>query len=103
MHYDDQRYKEDFVRFLSAYYEGKVSEDSLVEYIRPEGPGPAFDTLEKQLREYLANLKTRVDASAARSGLTQPFPFSGNNNGVPETTTVCGRTCTACSIWRSVN
>jgi hypothetical protein len=57
MHYDDERYKEDFVRFLSAYYEGKVSESSLVSYIKVEGDGGVFATLDKQFRAYMSDLK----------------------------------------------
>ena len=55
MHYNDEVYKEDFVRFLSAYYMGKVSNDSLAEYIKVEGGG-GFNALEKQFKEYMATL-----------------------------------------------
>lgn len=55
MHYNDEVYKEDFVRFLSAYYMGKVSNNSLAEYIKIEGGG-GFNALEKQFKEYMATL-----------------------------------------------
>ena len=55
MHYNDEIYKEDFVRFLSAYYMGKISNDSLAEYIKVEGGG-GFNALEKQFKEYMATL-----------------------------------------------
>jgi hypothetical protein len=59
MHYDDEVYREDFVRLASAYYAGKVKEDSLVEYLYiPEGSTSEqkFAVLESQLREYMKNL-----------------------------------------------
>jgi len=55
MHYNDEVYKEDFVRFLSAYYLGKVGNDSLPEYIKVEGGG-GFNALEEQFKEYMSTL-----------------------------------------------
>ena len=40
---------------LSAYYMGKISNDSLAEYIKIEGGG-GFNALEKQFKEYMATL-----------------------------------------------
>src|SRR2546422_8284854 len=34
LHYGDEVYKERFIQFLSAYYEGKVEEQSLAQYIK---------------------------------------------------------------------
>ena len=59
LHYDDELYKEDFVRFLSAFYAGKVKEDSLVEFIKVEGsngPADAFARLSEQFIEYVESL-----------------------------------------------
>ena len=68
MHYDDERYKEDFVRFLSAYYDGKVNESSLVSYIKVDGAGGVFQTLEKQSRTYMGDLKRPVDVDDGVAG-----------------------------------
>jgi len=51
-HYDNEVYKEDFVRFVSAYYGGKVGKNSLADYIS----GKDTATLEKEFREYMAKL-----------------------------------------------
>jgi hypothetical protein len=59
MHYQGGIYKEDYVRFISAYYGGKVHERSLGEYIEVEGistPEARLVELEKQLKEYMAKL-----------------------------------------------
>ncbi len=59
LHHDDEVYREDFIRFLSAFYAGKVSNYSLVEFLDVPGASSteeAFATLEKQFREYLAAL-----------------------------------------------
>jgi len=59
MHYQDGIYKEDYVRFISAFYAGKVHERSLGEYIEVEGistPESRIVELEKQLKEYMAKL-----------------------------------------------
>jgi hypothetical protein len=57
MHYDDETYKEAFVRFIAAYYAGKVNQRSLQDYIRAEGgSSQSFATLEKQFRQYMASL-----------------------------------------------
>ena len=57
MHYDDERYKEDFVKFIAAYYGGKARENSLYEFIQIEGPeAKRGEALEKQFREYMAKL-----------------------------------------------
>ena len=55
MHYKDELYKEDFVRFISAYYGGKVRQDSLSDYITVEGAGSKLSILEKQFREYMTD------------------------------------------------
>jgi len=57
MHYDGERYREDFVRFIAVYYEGKAQENSLYEHLQIEGSeaGRAA-TLEKQFKEYMAKL-----------------------------------------------
>lgn len=58
-HYDNEVYKEDFIRFLSDYYAGKVKKYSLVDYIDVpdvETPSGEFGALEKQFREYMAGL-----------------------------------------------
>ena len=73
MHYNDEVYKEDFVRFLSAYYMGKISNDSLAEYIKIEGGG-GFNALEKQFKEYMATLgekKPEPEAEAAPEDLDE--------------------------------
>ena len=53
-----QIYKEDFVRFLSAYYGGKVKETSLSSYIQVEGvPEPErAQALERQFKDFVATL-----------------------------------------------
>jgi hypothetical protein len=57
MHYDDERYREDFVKFIAAYYAGKVRENSLFEFLQIEGPESGrAETLEKQFKEYMAKL-----------------------------------------------
>jgi hypothetical protein len=59
MHYDDEVYKEDFVRFLSAYYAGEVKEGSLVDFIEVEGtesPAAAFARLNEQFVKYVEEL-----------------------------------------------
>lgn len=57
MHFDDERYKEDFVKFIAVYYAGKARESSLFQYIQIEGPeAKRGETLEKQFREYMAKL-----------------------------------------------
>lgn len=60
VHYDDEVYKEDFVRLVSAYYEGKVHPQSLVEMLDIRGSdstGERFMILERQFREYMKNLR----------------------------------------------
>lgn len=59
MHHDDEVYKEDFMRLVSAFYGGKVREDSLVDFVQVEGAASRFSTLEKQFRRYMAKLKMR--------------------------------------------
>ena len=65
MHFDDERYKEDFVRFLKTYYEGGVREDSLATFITVEGAGGVFATLEQQLRSYLQSLRRPSDVDSS--------------------------------------
>ena len=58
MHYDDEIYKEDFVRFLSDYYGGKVRKNSLGASIRDEsGRTIPFSELQEQFRHYILNRK----------------------------------------------
>jgi hypothetical protein len=61
MHYDDELHKEGFVRFLSAFYAGKVRDESLVEYLDlPSGLSTSekFELVEKQFLEYMKGLQT---------------------------------------------
>ena len=69
MHYNDEIYKEDFVRFLGAYYMGKVSNDSLAEFIKVEGGG-GFNALEKQFKEYMATLGQKKPEAEEEPGDT---------------------------------
>jgi hypothetical protein len=57
MHYDDQRYREDFVRLIAAHYAGKTKDGALYEFIQV--PGPEADrkkTLETQFKEFMSKL-----------------------------------------------
>ena len=59
MQYDDERYKEDFVQFIRAYYEGKVKANSLPDYIQVEGTKDAqkrLDILGTQFKEFMSKL-----------------------------------------------
>jgi hypothetical protein len=59
MHFDDERYKEDYVIFVRDYYDGKVRKDSLPEYISVEGTSDAskrLQILDKQFREFMEKL-----------------------------------------------
>tara|TARA_B100001105_G_scaffold120996_1_gene97049 strand:- start:2463 stop:4058 length:1596 start_codon:yes stop_codon:yes gene_type:complete len=67
MHYNDEIYKEDFVRFLSAYYMGKIGNDSLAEYIKVEGGG-GFNALEKQFKEYMSTLGEKKPEPEVEAG-----------------------------------
>lgn len=67
LHYEDEVYREDFVRMLRACYEGKLRPDSLPEYVRVEGasaPAEAVRTLDRQFREYMKDLKPPGDDAA---------------------------------------
>jgi hypothetical protein len=60
LHYGDEVYREDFIRLLKDYYEGKLREDSLPEYIRMTGvdsAGAKLEKLQEQFREYMKDLK----------------------------------------------
>ncbi|MBI3723035.1 DUF1570 domain-containing protein [bacterium] len=52
MHHDNERYKEDFVRFIAAYYGGKAKENSLFSHIQESGEA----ALETQFKDYMAKL-----------------------------------------------
>ena len=67
MHYNDEIYKEDFVRFLSAYYLGKIGNDSLAEYVKVEGGG-GFNALEKQFKEYMSTLGEKKPEPEVEAG-----------------------------------
>ena len=58
MHYDKERYKEDFVQMISAYYGGKLRPESFSEYVHMDGvSGNAkIAKLQQQFLEYMANL-----------------------------------------------
>ncbi len=59
MHAQGELYREPFIQFISAYYEGKVVEDSLGRFIPVEGGGSAsgvISTLETQFKQYMAQL-----------------------------------------------
>jgi hypothetical protein len=51
MHGQDGRYHDDFVKFIAAYYDGKVTEKSLFEAL-----GVDEATLEKQFKEFMSKL-----------------------------------------------
>ncbi len=60
MHYDDEVYKEDFVKFLSDYYAGKVREGSLGKAIKDaDGEAVSFGKLEEQFRAYMKGLGSK--------------------------------------------
>ena len=68
LHYGDEIYREDFIRFLKDYYEGKVVKDSLAKYIRVEGAtgaGEKLSTLSAQFREYMKDLRKPGSAPPA--------------------------------------
>ncbi len=67
MHYDDEVYKEGFVRLLSGYYAGKLREDSLVEYINVPGDSnpEKFQKLQGQFREYMSKRGETPETTAA--------------------------------------
>ncbi len=54
MHFDDELYKEDFVRVVSGYYAGHLENDSLQEYLEVDLP-----TLQNQFVDYMSNLEIR--------------------------------------------
>lgn len=57
MHYDDERYKEDFVKFIAVYYDGKAKANSLYDHLQIEGPeSKRAETLERQFLDYMARL-----------------------------------------------
>ncbi len=59
MHYSDGIYREDFMRFVSAYYAGRVHEESLGESIHIEGaagPAAVLATLDGQFKDYMKKL-----------------------------------------------
>ncbi|HVR76182.1 MAG TPA: hypothetical protein VMT52_17765, partial [Planctomycetota bacterium] len=59
MHADDGVYRERYVKFISAYYGGKVVESSLGAMISVEGVSGVQETieaLEKRLKEYMSQL-----------------------------------------------
>jgi hypothetical protein len=64
MHYDEERYKEDFVRFIAQYYAGKAKEDSLYDALVMEGVAKdkRVSVLEKQFKDYLAQLVPAEEA-----------------------------------------
>ena len=77
MHYQDGIYKEDYVRFISAYYGGKVHERSLGEYIEVEGistPEARLVELEKQLKDYMAKLGETAETAETPAGTTEDAP-----------------------------
>ncbi|MEM7230803.1 MAG: hypothetical protein AAF517_01425 [Planctomycetota bacterium] len=53
LHYDDEVYKEDFIRLLSGYYAGKLSRTSLTSYL---SAAPDFATLESQFLKYMKKI-----------------------------------------------
>jgi hypothetical protein len=61
MHYEDGRYREDFVTFIAAFYAGTVTERSLYEAL-----GVDEATLEKQFRAYVAQLPSGGDLQDMR-------------------------------------
>ncbi len=68
LHYGDEIYREDFIRFLKDYYEGKVVKDSLAKYIRVEGAagaGEKLSTLSAQFKEYMKDLRKPGSAPPA--------------------------------------
>ncbi len=69
MHGQGELYREPFIQFISAYYEGKVVEDSLGRFIPVEGGGGAggvIGTLETQFKEYMAHLGERAPEESSK-------------------------------------
>ncbi len=74
MHYDNERYREDFVRFIAVYYEGKAHEGSLYEHLQIPGPeAKRAETLEREFKEYMARLGD-APALAAAGGEEEEEP-----------------------------
>jgi len=75
LHYEDGIYREDFIKLLRHYYEGKLREDSLPRYIRMEGVDSSQEkmmALQKQFREYMKNLKRPGAGAEAESAPEEP-------------------------------
>ena len=69
MHYKDGIYREDFMRFVSAYYAGKVHEESLGETIHVEGAGGSaatLATLDGEFKSYMKKLSRSSSSSKKR-------------------------------------
>ena len=84
IHYQDGIYKEDYVRFISAYYGGKVHEKSLGEYIEVEGvstPDARIVEIEKQFKEYMAKLGESAETAEtpAAAGEAAPAAQGGDS------------------------
>jgi hypothetical protein len=74
LHYQDGIYKEGFVQLISAFYGGKLTEDSLPEYITVEGasgPADTFEKLEKQFKEYMKDLGSAPSQEAPSEEASQ--------------------------------
>jgi hypothetical protein len=69
MHYDNERYREDFVRFIAIYYEGKARENSLYEHLQIPGPeAKRAEVLEAQFKDYMSKLGEGAAAAGERGG-----------------------------------
>ena len=69
MHYKDGIYRENFMRFVSAFYAGNVHEGSLGETIHVEGagtPAESLATLDKEFKAYMDQLGSRSSKKRER-------------------------------------
>lgn len=67
MHGEGEIYREPFIQFVSAFYDGKVVEDSLGRYIqveKAETPAGVIQVLEGQFKSYMANLGEKGPTAA---------------------------------------
>lgn len=70
MHYDDERYKEDFVRFIAQYYGGKAKADSLYEALVMDGvtKDRRSAVLEKQFKDFMTQMPSEPEREPRAPG-----------------------------------
>jgi len=69
LHGQDEIYREPFIRFLKAFYEGKTSGDGVLGFLDVEGAESdtaKVEVLTKQLREHMAKLESQSSKPAGK-------------------------------------